>query len=162
MSKIATSGTVPEELSAKIEFESQPLGGSDNHSGGTRVQDHQDRHQEQDDCQEHQHHYIYQAACDSDVFEWAAGKYIEEKGYRNQKLPDVGVTLDPECSDIVFQHNMLTINEVVYATQSPCKLTPWESGIVLSCNPEICQVKFPSHQQPATLPLTRVAYIAFL
>ena len=35
----------PQELSAKIEFESQPLGGSDNQRGGPRVQDHQDRHQ---------------------------------------------------------------------------------------------------------------------
>ena len=73
------------ELSAKIEFESQPLGGSDNHSGGPRVHDNQDRHQEQDDWQEHQHHYIHQAARDSDVFEWAAEKYVKEKGYKNQK-----------------------------------------------------------------------------
>ena len=76
----------PQELSAKIEFESQPLGGSDNHSGGTRVQDHQDRHQEQDDCQEHQHHHVYLAACDSDVFEWAAEKYVIEKGYKKFSL----------------------------------------------------------------------------
>ena len=113
--------------------------------------------QEQGNIPSDHAHSQYIAACEDDIAKIDSNISREENSSKKEKkgdLNDVDDTL--ECPDTESEQ-VLEEGRMVYATITPCMLTPWHLATVLSLSTASCELQFPTHQHSVTLPLSQVA-----